>query len=533
MALASIALGVLGHLVMRRSAPPEVRARWAQMAGRHAEAEGVWWGELQRGNVTVPVVIEFLAEHRVATVMASFTEKVLDKHEKVKEQLPEGHPKVKAPKRPKIEPQRPIPEADVEAFFRRPELPREIALVYQLQQGEDDKAMAEIEDLAARKPPVPWMNHVLAVNATRKAKFLDAANYYEREAVAFGRADDLELSLHLREQSGDEQGVLQRLNDPALAPLTPPSLQFHLAMERHDYRRALRWLLPYAYPKPRLGPLLLAVVAAFGWGAFCMRLGQVRRDPRARVPLYAAAFGLGLLSIAPTMFLIVWQDSVLHLREDGTLIKDLAHFILGVGFREELSKLLLFLPLLPLLHRRNQLVEVVTCGALVGLGFAAVENLEYFSRDDLAEAIGRFMTANFLHMGMTAITTTAVYRMLRTPDGFHAFTVSFLTVVALHGIYDFLIVSPSLGGDMSYFAMTVFVFVARDFVVEMHNARLRAGQSKPLLPLFAVGTTLVCGSTFVYASVVVGPGSAAELMFAGLLGVAILTIVFVRQLRVL
>jgi RsiW-degrading membrane proteinase PrsW (M82 family) len=276
----------------------------------------------------------------------------------------------------------------------------------------------------------------------------------------------------------------------------------------------------------------LAIVAAIGWIAFCLRFGQLRRDPRARVPLYAAALALGALSIAPTTFLVVWQELVLHLSPTGNVVRDALFYVMGVGFREELSKLLLFLPLLPILLRRGQLVEVVTCGALVGLGFAAVENLQYFSRDDLGSALGRFLTANFLHMSMTALTATAAYRMVTRPEGFHDFTVTFLTVVAMHGFYDFFLDSP-LVGDLSFFSMTVFVFLARDFVLAMHDARLRAGRSKPLLPVFAVATATVCGATFVYASLVVGPGAAAEMMYLGLLGVAVLTIVFVRQLRVL
>lgn len=518
-AIVSIAMGLLAGRVVRRVAPPETRARWAEQAGKHAEAEAIWWSELQRGNVTVPIVVEFLAQHRMAVAIAAVTEG-----------MPKDHPRFKDAK---IKPEKPIPEAEVEAFFARPNLPHEVTLVVRMQRGTaTDVELAELHEAANRTPPVPWINHVLADHAHMHGQLLDAAVYYEREALAFGRKDDLETSLELRMQAGDREGVIVRLADPRIGALAPPQLQFHHAMERRDYGRALRWLLPFAFPKPRLGPLLLAVAAAIGWIAFCLRFGQVRREPRVRVPLYATAFALGALSIAPTVFLIVWQELVLHLVQNGSVVRDAIYFVLGVGFREELSKLVLFLPLLPILLKRGQLVEVVACGALVGLGFAAVENLQYFSRDDLGSALGRFLTANFLHMSMTALTATAAYRIAKSPDGFHDFTVTFLTVVGLHGFYDFFLASP-IASDMSFFAMAVFVVLARDFVLAMHDARLRAGRSKPLLPVFAIGTAVVCGATFIYASIIVGPGTAAEMMYLGLLGVAVLTIVFVRQLRVL
>ena len=521
LAIAAIGLGLLASRVARKAAPAGTRARWAEMAGRPSEAEAIWWGELQRGPVTVPTVVAFLAQHRMAVAMAAFHEP------------PPDAPPRPSTKRPKVDVGKPIPEADVEAFFARGDLPREVTLVYTLHaRGDDPATLKAVRDAADQRPPLPWMNHALAEHAARNDRPLEAATYYEREAAAFGRADDLAYALALRDAAGDRDGVIARLADPTLGPLAPPSLQLRIAIERRDWARALRWVPRASFPPPHAGPLALAAIAALGWGAFCVRLGQLRRAPAARGALYLAAFALGCLSIAPTMFLIEWQEVVLRLTPNGNPVRDLAFYVLGVGFREELSKVLLFLPLLPILLRREQQIEVVACGALVGLGFAAVENLQYFSHGDLTAAIGRYLTANFLHMSMTALTTNAVYHLLRKPDGFHAFTVTFLTVVTLHGVYDFFLASRVLG-DLSYFAMTVFVFLARDFVVAMHDARLRAGRSQPLLPAFAIGTTVVSGATFVYASVVVGPVAAADAMFVGLLGVAILAVMFVRQLRVL
>ncbi|MBI2388504.1 MAG: PrsW family intramembrane metalloprotease [Deltaproteobacteria bacterium] len=516
-ALVAIGLGLLTGPVVRRLASPEQRAQWASAAGKHADAAAIYWDELQRGHVTVPIVVAFLEEHHVAKVIAVHADFA----------APPG-----AGKAPKERPPQTIPQAAVDAFFTRPDLPREVQLVAQLQRGEPKpEVIAELHEAASKDPPMPWANHVLASEAHAHGRLLDAAVYYEREAVAFGRRDDLDTALRLRLSAGDRDGVIQRLDDPRTGSLAPAPLHFELAMERRMYGRALRWLLPFAYPKPKLGPLMLALVAAAAWGAFCLRLGQVRLEPARRVPLYAAAFALGALSIAPTMFLIVWQEQVLHLKPDGTPLRDAIFYVFGVGFREELSKVVCFLPLLPLL-RRGKPIEVVTCAALVGLGFAAVENLQYFARDDLGSALGRFLTANFLHMSMTAIAATAAARIGKSEEGFHDFTVAFLTVVLLHGVYDFFIASPIVG-DMSFLAMVVFVFLARDFVLAMHDARLRAGRSKPLLPVFAVGTACVTGAAFVYGSALVGPGAAAEMMFLGLLGVAVLAIVFVKQLRAL
>jgi RsiW-degrading membrane proteinase PrsW (M82 family) len=516
-AIVSIVLGLFAGSVMKRIAPAEARGRWASSAGNFAEAESIYWSELQRGNVTVPLVIAFLEAHDRARTLQSIVDSVPDK---IRRQA-------------KMKPQAALPEPMIESFFARTDLPREVTLIARFHRGgATPEVIAELGMEAAKDPPMPWINHVLGREAQRIGLFEEAAERFEREALAFDRRSDLEESLMLRLAAGDRAGVLERLSDPRIAPRAPAGLSFQLAMEDRNYVRALRYLLPFTYPKPVIGPLILALISAAAWFAFCARLGQLVLRPGFRIPLYLTAFALGALSIAPTMFLIVWQDLVLHLKQDGSMFRDAVFYVFGVGFREELSKLICFIPLVPILRKRGNQLDVVTCGALVGLGFAAVENLQYFARDDLSSAFARFLTANFLHMSLTALVATSFAKIGKKDDWFHDFTVTFLKVVALHGVYDFFAANPDVS-ELNFLSMAVFVILARDFILVIHDARLRAGRSKPLFPPFAIGLTVVSGASFVYGSAVVGPGHAAEAMFLGMLGVGVLMIVFLRQMRAL
>ncbi len=49
----------------------------------------------------------------------------------------------------------------------------------------------------------------------------------------------------------------------------------------------------------------------------------------------------------------------------------------------------------------------------MGLGFAFIENVSYFESGVLGTAMTRFLTANFLHMSLTAIAAEAVTRAVR------------------------------------------------------------------------------------------------------------------------
>lgn len=515
-AIVSIVIGLLSGQFAKRILPLEQRAELAAEAGDLAEAESLYWERLQRGPVTVPLTMAFLDAHDRARALYAIAEAVPEKMRRTA----------------KIKPRATLPESAIEAFFSRSDLPREVRLISRLDRGgATPEVIAELEVEASKQPPMPWANHALAREALKEGRLREAADRLEREGLAFDRSDDLEESLNLRLASGDRAGVLKRLEDPAIASRAPV-LAFRSAMEQRHYARALRYVLPYAFPKPKGGPLLLALVSAVAWFSFCGRLGQLRLKPSLRVPLYLAAFALGCLSIPITDFLIEWQEIVLNLHQHENIARDLVFWILGVGFREELSKLLCFLPLLPILRRYGQPLDIVACGALVGLGFASVENLQYFARGDLSTAMARFLTANFLHMTMTAIAATAFAEIGKKEDGFYDFTIAFLKVVVLHGLYDFF-AANRIVSEFSFLSMTAFIFLARDFVLIMHNARLRAGKSKSLLPVFAYGMAVVCGTSFIYGCALLGPGNAFEAMYVGFLGMAIMIVVFVRSLRAL
>ena len=67
---------------------------------------------------------------------------------------------------------------------------------------------------------------------------------------------------------------------------------------------------------------------------------------------------------------------------------------------------------------------------------------------------------------------------------------------------------------------------------DLSAARAKERAPHPrLLETFAFGMAIVVGSSFVYASALVGPGPAAAALAEGLLGLAIIMFIFVQELR--
>jgi len=166
---------------------------------------------------------------------------------------------------------------------------------------------------------------------------------------------------------------------------------------------------------------------------------------------------------------------------------------------------------------------------MVGLGFAAVENVGYFAGGSLATTLTRFLTANFLHISLTAVAAEALTEAVRTPSDrsiAHALN-TFGLVVVLHGIYDLFLSNPQLG-EASFLAMTTFVVSSQHFLRAAPVGRARGGM--PLLRVVILALAILCGASFVYGSIVAGPTIAATSLGEGLLGVVVILVMFHREL---
>lgn len=520
--LASAACGALANKLAHSRRTNEARAAALAHAGKYGNAETLYFSQIEHGAVTVPLIVAFLDAHRYVNSTP------LDE---------DGRPDLIPIKPKKAETVR---DHAIDVLLEREDLSRDVALLGHywndvgLNRVSEDERL-EVERAADADPPMPWANHLLAREAFYLTRHDAAARRYLREGVLFDRHDDIDSALAILEVTGGFPAVGEALTDPRVDRLASAWTHFRYAVEIRDWRRALGWSwVSTFHGRFSLGPMILAVVSGLAWLVFCARLGRIGERPFVRGPLYVAALALGMISVYPTDILIALQESVLHLEHTGETLHDILYFFFGVGFREELSKLLLFVPLLPLLLRgfRREWItklDVLVCGALVGLGFAAVENLLYFEHEDLSTAMARFLTANFLHMSMTGLTSLALFEFAREPDkNSFEFSQTLFAVMAVHGAYDFFL---SAKGGASYLAMGVFILLAQRFTSAVHTTRERVERGLPLLHIFISGMAFVVGASFVYASWLVGPAVAAAVLVEGMFGVVIILFFFVQELR--
>jgi RsiW-degrading membrane proteinase PrsW (M82 family) len=516
---AFVVVGFVARSIAQKRETPEQVADALARSGDFEAAERAYWELLGRGPATVPLVVAFLDNHERITTFLRL--------------VASAEPGDLGVTRPLAL----VGDDRVDAFFVSRDMPPDVLLLGRFWRHVTTDSLTDLDRLAVEaaaksEPPMPWANRLLGRWAERSGRRHDAAVSFEREGLhVSGHEADVNHALALFIADDDWTAVDARVHDASYARHISYGLRYAIAEHQRDWVGMAKWFIPSQYEGVTAGVLALAAAAAFAWFWICGRIGQITERLKVRLPLYAGAFLLGIVSIYITLGILELEDHV-GFKANGNPLGDLIYYVLGVGLREELSKILCFLPLLPLVRRvGGGKREVLACGAFVGLGFAAEENVNYFSGGSLSIAITRFLTANFFHIALTATLANAVDDFFRDREAnANALSRTAALVVGAHGLYDFCIGNDTYG-DISWVTVIVFVLMARSFLRIAQSLRAKKRYRVSLQRLFVVLLSALCGSTFVYACVLLGPVAATRAVAAGTLGSVFIVVMFVQELE--
>lgn len=403
-----------------------------------------------------------------------------------------------------------------------------LALWSSLNAGEPAKELIE----STKHEPIPrYVNHALGLYWSATGESDKAIDAFTREGQLPEAAEARRRLVELYDDANDMEGLRKLSVDSDYAKLIPHYVRMKIAASDGDWN-ALWWLIPKKeWAQITIGPTGLALFAGICWWLFTLHAGQVDASFGARAWPCLAAVVLGILSIWPTNWLILWQGVNWDMLESsGSLVGGIRYFVLGVGLREELSKLLLFLPLTPFLYRRRHELEVLMVAGCVGLGFAILENVHYFTAAAGSGTIGRFLTANFFHMAATGLVGLAVMRAIWAPrTHIPEAVLVFGLIVFAHGLYDAAIIVPALA-QYNIVGSIIYILLAYQFFRELRSMRTSRLETISLTATFLCGVSLLSAVTFVYASAYVGWAPAAQLMMTEILSTALMAYMFLREM---
>ncbi|GEM_PF-4309399 len=330
------------------------------------------------------------------------------------------------------------------------------------------------------------------------------------------RAQDMLEHARLRKQErelalmAEDWVYLEGLRaDPLHAEEMKGLFDFQLALDRRQPWRVITSYVAMEYINLDPALLFLAICAGLIW--WSLLLCFLPQRPRwGFLLLSICGIVLGAASTLPTILSGMWMEGWLPVDKMGEFLDALLYHTLSVGFREELCKLIFFIPLLPLIWKRSSL-EVLVLAASVGLGFALEENLNYYRRSGVdGIVVGRFVSANVLHYCLTGVTGLALWRALKQPSGWAGDSfVVLLMCIGVHGIYNALLSAPVPGfGDMSDFSGTALIGAAFLFFRELEGNQSWSPITRSAL--FCWGVSLLFSLELMLASLSLGFQDAVE-----------------------
>lgn len=367
--------------------------------------------------------------------------------------------------------------------------------------------------------------------AYERREYEEALNQYRAAFQASPESPETVAAL-LRglEAAGRRSSIRDYLKKESFLRLAPARHRIEGLLARGEYAALLRPLLEEQAQSFRVITLVIVLFAGAGWAVLLLQIGNVGAFNRTELALIVPALLLGALSAQATLWVGTIQDHIFGFSETkGGFVGTLAFAFLGVGLREELLKLVFFAPLIPFLlrSREDRELRMLVFAGLVGLGFAMEENVSYFGADP-SSVFARFMTANFLHLALTGLAGRHLVRILTRPTNRTADFEVIGLVILIHGAYDFLLMERSLG-ELSILAVTVFIWIAHQFLTEVLALGGRRRRALPLSYNFTAALAFGIGGGYILATVHLGPVPALFAVAGGVLGTAVIAVLFFRE----
>lgn len=384
-------------------------------------------------------------------------------------------------------------------------------------------------EAAATAAPQRYDQYVLGRLELKKKNPRAAFEHFHREATVRGGAESQYLAVVALAETDDFEALATLEADPLFSPYFDAHTRLNIAEKKKDWRGILRWVPMVQLESYRLELVAVSLVAGLAWAVFLLNLGEIPRLLSSRTGLCGLAFIAGVLSTTVTIYVVVWQDRILGHNPGTTIQQGLVYFIAGVGLREELCKLLLFAPFLPILLHRGDELEAVLVASFVGLGFAIEENAGYFLASSAADAPGRFLTANFFHIALTGMNGLFLYRACRWgAAGLNQFLFVLPLTILVHGVYDALL--GSADAEVGPFvSMVIYVLFCQYYFRSVEPLRSRRRTILGLTGSFIFGVSVLGATVIAFQMAVYGVVAGGTLIFSELLGSVALLFIFLRE----
>ncbi len=216
--------------------------------------------------------------------------------------------------------------------------------------------------------------------------------------------------------------------------------------------------------------ILLSLFIAWIWVDYFRLIDVFEKENLVRV---GATFLMGSTSVLLVLGLHeIWPEPF-GLQMDGTFLNDFLYCTFSIGLVEEFSKFLpVILALIVFRKHINEPIDYVTTFSVGALGFAAAENVLYFSNYGPDIISSRAILSNVGHMLFASLTAYGVVlvRFRNVKPGFLIIPLFLLLAAIFHGIYDMGLLFSEAGWIGIIVTIVFFFMGVSVFATIMNNA---------------------------------------------------------------
>ncbi|MEM9445985.1 MAG: PrsW family glutamic-type intramembrane protease [Verrucomicrobiota bacterium] len=395
---------------------------------------------------------------------------------------------------------------------------------------QDNRPVEKIKTLTENYPPVLNSFLTLGLVYENRVEYLLAAQAFEKENKLSPYPYLREKALHAYLVAKSYQDLDRLKADEDYKALFDLNFAYDYAVKKQDWLSVIKLQIPWDYQDYDLDHMVISCIGGAIWLLLCFQWSQVASENKTQTSLLLVGVCLGFLAAQISLLTHTWQTEVLGLNGSGDLPSSLVYSFAGIGLREELIKLLCFLPLLAFLLREQRQLTTLFVAAGVGLGFAIEENFRYFSDLGTGTSAQRSLMSNFFHMTTTGLVGLSLYRAQKRIHSLDHFFYVLTSVILVHGLYDSLLSVPEFA-EFSMISATVFIFLSFYFFSEIHDLREQRRDVLAFKGSFFIGFSLLVGITFIWLAWKSGVHKAFLILGSSILSSGIILLMFAREFK--
>ncbi|MCH2198850.1 MAG: PrsW family intramembrane metalloprotease [Flavobacteriales bacterium] len=219
-----------------------------------------------------------------------------------------------------------------------------------------------------------------------------------------------------------------------------------------------------------IGYILVALFISWIWVHYYRSIDIYERDS---LIYFLMAFLMGCASVVFVFVAHAFLLNEIGWRMHGGFFNDLMYCIFQIGLLEEVAKFIPFFIMLKMLPKViDEPVDYLSFAATCALGFAAVENVMYFTSSGPEIISGRAVLSVIGHMTWTVFVAYGFMRQRYKkpkPSIWEMFGFLMLAATA-HGIYDFALMWEGFKGPGYFLAVIFYLLCISAYATMLNNA---------------------------------------------------------------